>query len=156
MKMKSIAYLPCLLALASALPASAQSNADLKSRIELLESRIDRIETMFGPALQSPEQQAAQMEQYQKAQQAQAEAQMARWKQEEDQARKTNKWLNPEPWTRLRVGMPREEVEQLLGKPDRTVIGENNWLDCRYHATNRVAIVTYRNERLVEFVSPDF
>jgi hypothetical protein len=154
--MKLIAYVPCLLALASALPASAQSTADLKSRIELLESRIDRIETVLGPALQSPEQQAAQMEQFQKAQQAQAEAQMAQWKQEEDQARRTNKWLNPEPWTRLRVGMPRQEVEQLLGKPDRTVIGENNWLDCWYHATNKVANVSYRNERLIQFVSPGF
>ena len=136
--------------------ASAQSNAELKAKVASLEARVARIEAMFGPALQTPEQQAAQMEQFQKAQQAQAEAQMAQWRKEEELARRTHKWLNPEPWKILRKGMSRNEVESILGKPDKTVIGDGNWLDCRYFAVNKVAIVTYRNDRLIEFVSPEF
>lgn len=159
MKMKSIARLLFLLPAclsAGMVLAGEQTNAELMTRIGTLETRVARMEAMFGPALQTPEQQAEQMRLYQKEKEKQERAQLTQWAAAEEQARSTKKWLNPQPWTKLRVGMSRQEVEKILGKPDKIVIGDNNWLDTRYHAMNKVALVTYRNGRLLEFVSPDF
>ena len=160
MKMKLIAkllLLPAFIASGMAL-ASNQTDSELKARIETLEARVARMEAMFGPALQTPEQQAEQMKQHQDAHEKEEKAFLAQVLAAKKRARKANKWLNPEPWTKLRVGMPRQEVEQILGKPSSTTMVGTNGLHADYHAagTQEIARVSYSHGRLATFVSPKF
>ena len=134
--------------------AGTADNAGLMARIDALEARLARVEAMFGPALATPEQQAEQLRRYQEAQ----EAQVAGILKDREQARRTHAWLNPEPWKKLRMGMSRQEVEQVLGKPASTTMLDTDGLDAWYRAagTTQTALVNYRNGRLTSFVSPDF
>lgn len=158
MKLTGKLLLSMVFLASGAAQASNQTDTELKARIETLEARVARMEAMFGPALQTPEQQAAQMRQYQEAHEKEQKALLARILADKERARKTHKWLNPEPWTKLRVGMLRQEVEQILGKPTSTTMLGTNSLDALYRAagTQEIASVSYSHGRLSTFVSPRF
>lgn len=136
--------------------AANPTDTDTRAQIASLEARVSRIEAMLGPALQTPEQQAAQMEEYQKQQMAQAEAQLAQWKADDELARRQHKWLNPEPWGLLRRGMARSAVETLLGACSSTKIVNSGGLDCWYRHGVHQALVSFQDGRLEAFSSPNF
>ena len=160
MKMNSIARLFLLSAglFSGTAMAADQTNAELMARVGTLEARVARMEAMFGPALQTPEQQAEQMRQYQETYEKQERAALAQMRAEAEKAKKANKWLNPGPWEKLRIGMPRQEVEQILGKPVSTTMLDTDGLDAWYRAggTTLTALVSYRHGRLHSFVAPSF
>ncbi len=144
-----------LLVLGSAtVRAGTADDVALIARIDALEARLARMEALFGPALAIPGQQAEQLRQYRAAQ----EAQVAKILEDRERARRTHAWLNPEAWQKLRLGMSRQEVEQILGKPSTTTMLDTNGLDAWYRAsgTTQTALVSYRDGRLTTFVSPNF